>query len=114
MFAWILLTSWAWDQGIVMYDSTFTQVGQIKRGSSRWTLVQDVDNDGQNELLFTDSGNLVCYDTSAYAPTPRVRSDQVGYSERCTQAGVYTPPPGAPQPILKEEYPKNSSSNNYS
>jgi hypothetical protein len=105
----IITTSWAWNQGIVIYNSTYQQVGQIKRGSSRWTLVQDVDDDGQNELLFTDSNNLVCYDTSAYAPIPRVRSDQVGYSEKCNQAGVYVPPPGTPRPVLKEEYPTNRS-----
>jgi hypothetical protein len=105
----ILLTSWGWNQGIIIYNSTYTQVGQIKRGSSRWTLVQDIDNDGQNELIFQDSSNLIAYETSAYAPIPRVRTNMLGYSEKVTGAGVYTPPPGAPQPILKEESPKNGS-----
>jgi len=102
----ILLTTYG---GIHIYNSTYDKVEVLNQGSTRWTLVQDIDNDGQNELIFTDGENLFAYETSAYSPTPRVRTEQPGYSERNTGAGIYIPPPGAPQPILKEESPKNGS-----
>ena len=47
------------------------------------TLVQDVDQDGRNELIvLSGDGQLQCYDTSAYAPTPRVRTNVQLYSEQ--------------------------------
>jgi alkyl hydroperoxide reductase subunit AhpC len=97
-------------ESIKIYNETYDIVETINTVANRWTLVQDVDNDGQNELIITTGGNkLKCYDTSAYAPTPRVRTNSLGYSERNTGAGIYIPPPGAPQPILKEEFPANGS-----
>jgi len=73
-------------------------------------LVQDIDNDDQNELIVVDSGGrLYVYETSGYASTPSVRTNSQFYSERNLGAGVYVPLPGAPQPVLKEEYPANGS-----
>jgi len=96
---------------ITIYDHNYQIVGTINNGANRWTVVQDIDNDGQNELIVTQGGEgqLRAYETSAYSPTPRVRTGMYGYSERCTGAGIYIPPPGAPQPILKEEYPINGA-----
>jgi len=73
-------------------------------------LVQDIDNDGQNELIVISSAGIIrVYDTTANAPTPRVRTNSLYYSERNMGAGVYVPPPGAPQPILKETIPEDGA-----
>ncbi len=74
------------------------------------SLVQDVDNDGRNELLLISrTGTLRVYDTSAYTPSPEARGTSLFYSERRMGAGVYVPLPGAPQPIIKEVTPANQS-----
>jgi GR25 family glycosyltransferase involved in LPS biosynthesis len=74
------------------------------------TLVQDVDYDWQNELIvLAGNGALRCYDTSAYASVPRLRTNAQFYSERRASVGVYVPPPGAPQPIIKTMLPANNS-----
>jgi hypothetical protein len=99
-----------WSYGIRIYNGNYQLLETIPRTANRWTCVQDVDNDGQNELLFTDGNSRIeCWDTSTYAPTPRVRTGYEAYSERHTGAGVYIPPPGPSKPILKEEYPVNKS-----
>jgi hypothetical protein len=73
-------------------------------------LVQDVDHDWQNELIvLSGDGQLQCYDTSAYAPTTRVRTNVQLYSERRTGVGIYIPPPGAPQPIIKTVSPVDNA-----
>jgi hypothetical protein len=73
-------------------------------------LVQDIDNDWQNELIvLSGDGQLQCYETSAYAPTTRIRSNVQLYSEQRTGVGIYIPPPGAPQPIIKTVSPANDA-----
>ncbi len=73
-------------------------------------LVQDIDNDWQNEIIvLSGDGQLQCIDTSAYAPTTRVRSNVQLYSERRTGVGIYIPPPGAPQPIIKTVIPADEA-----
>ncbi|MBU0497916.1 MAG: VCBS repeat-containing protein, partial [Candidatus Thermoplasmatota archaeon] len=96
---------------ITIYNNNYQSIQTIIPGANRWTMVQDVDNDGQNELIVTrgSRGEIRVYDTSAYTPIPHVRTGMYGYSEKSTGAGVYTPPPGPPQPILKEESPKNGA-----
>ncbi len=92
-----------------IYDSNYDLIETIDIQGRR-TCVQDIDNDSQNELIIIqESGIIIVYDTSAYAPYPRVRTNNLYYSERRLNAGVYVPPPGPPQPILKDEYPKNDS-----
>ncbi|MDG6219485.1 MAG: DUF2341 domain-containing protein, partial [Candidatus Thermoplasmatota archaeon] len=92
--------------------TTFEVMDTINTGAIASTLVQDITGNGRNELiLISSSGTIKVYETSAYAPTPRVRTNSLYYSERNTGAGVYIPPPGAIQPILKEEYPVNNSMN---
>ncbi|MDD1763036.1 MAG: hypothetical protein LUQ59_12465, partial [Methanothrix sp.] len=74
------------------------------------TLVQDIDHDYQNELIVLSGiGQLRCYDTSAYSSLPRVRTASQLYGERRDSVGVYTPPPGAPQPIIKAISPANGA-----
>ena len=91
--------------------STYELIERIERGANGNTLVQDIDNDGQNELIVIEGvdGRLRVYDTSGYASNPKVRTNSHFYSERNMAAGVYVPLPGAPQPILKDEYPANES-----
>ncbi|HWR26852.1 MAG TPA: PA14 domain-containing protein, partial [Candidatus Thermoplasmatota archaeon] len=101
-----ILATW-WDK-LTIYNSTYQIVDTIDLPLQRCTLVQDIDNDGQNELVFVSENHLVAYETTVSAPTPRVRSVNAGYSERRTGAAVYIPPPGAPQPILKEASPNGS------
>jgi len=98
---------------IPIYDHTYTKIETISGASSiASNIVQDIDNDGQNELIVISSGGTIrAYDTSAYVPTPRVRTNSLYYSERNMGAGVYVPPPGAPQPILKEVSPADGSTN---
>jgi outer membrane protein assembly factor BamB len=95
-----------------IYDGvSYQRIETIPTGNAiDSTLVQDIDNDGQNELItISSSGFVKVYDTSAYAPTPRVRTNTLYYGEQSLGAGVYMPPIGAPQPIVKSEYPRNSS-----
>jgi predicted glutamine amidotransferase len=95
-----------------IYDGvSYQRIETIPTGNAiDSTLVQDIDNDGQNELITISSVGLVkAYDTSAYAPTPRVRTNALYYGEQALGAGVYIPPPGAPQPFIKDEYPVDSS-----
>lgn len=90
--------------------TTFSVMETINTSAIASTLVQDIDNDGQNELvIISGDGNLRAYDTSAYASTPRVRTNNQFYSERRLGAAVYIPPLGAPQPIIKAVVPKNGS-----
>jgi len=99
--------------GFRIFDGNYNLIENIT-GSNPIpaTLVQDVDNDGQNELIgISSTGLITVYDTSAYAPTPRVRTNNQLYSERRMGVGVYVPLPGAPQPFIKEEYPANESIN---
>ncbi|HJX05637.1 MAG TPA: MopE-related protein [Candidatus Nanoarchaeia archaeon] len=89
---------------IKIYDGSYNLVETITGANAiAQTLVQDIDDDGQNELIVTSylNGVIKVYETSAYAPTPRVRTNNQYYSERRLGVGVYIPPPGAPQPILK-------------
>ncbi|MCX6672064.1 MAG: class II glutamine amidotransferase, partial [Euryarchaeota archaeon] len=95
---------------IKIYNGTYELVETINTDAIAHTLVQDIDNDGQNELIIiTDLGVLKAYDTSAYAPTPRVRTNNQFYSERANAAGVYVPPAGAPQPIIKTVSPLDNA-----
>jgi hypothetical protein len=107
----IIATSSAPVHRVWIYDNNYDLLETIEGTAIASTLVADVDNDGQNELILISraEGNLRVYETSAYADSPPVRTTSNFYSERNLAAGVYVPPPGAPQPILKEEYPANES-----
>ena len=99
-------------RGVKIYNASGTLIETIinSPGGIDTTLVQDIDNDWQNELvILSGDGILQCYDTSAYAPTPRVRTNVQLNSERRTGVGIYIPPPGAPQPIIKTVSPLDSA-----
>lgn len=75
-------------------------------------VVQDVDGDGYNELLVTDSYNsttydarVYCFDTPARKPSLRPRSEVQFYSERRLGAAEYVAPPGSPNPIISATFP---------
>ncbi len=94
-----------------IYDGTYTLVETLDIGG-RTTLVQDIDGDGLNEfILLSESGLMRVYDTLAIAPTPRVRTNSLYYSERRMGAGIYTEPPSQKAPFIENELPSNNSIN---
>ncbi|MBN2368227.1 PGF-pre-PGF domain-containing protein [Candidatus Woesearchaeota archaeon] len=65
--------------------------------------VYDTDSDGYNEVVVAGyDGWLYVYDTPAETPNPAPRTWVQMYSEYRQGAAAYVPPPGAPQPIIKE------------
>jgi hypothetical protein len=101
---------------IIIYNSSYQEIERIK-GDGSWpvpyssySVVQDIDNDGQNELIGINyQGKIYVWDTGAYAPTPRVRTNNIDYSERRLGVAEYVRPPGAPQPIIKETTPEDDA-----
>jgi len=90
-----ILSGSVWEDGAYdIYDANYTNVGEITEGYGVYFVVQDVDNDGLNEVCGMSStvGNFSCYDTFAYAPIDYpVRTDTCHYSERRLATGVYIP-----------------------
>jgi len=97
----------------IIYDGNYQEIERINAvNTSPYSLVQDIDNDEQNELILINfDGEIKVYDTSAYAPTPRVRTNNLFYSERRTGVGEYVPLPGPPQPVIKGVYPVDTAIN---
>lgn len=67
-------------------NGKYTEVDRVMSGlawgTNSFTLLQDVDGNGLNELILTSmSGYVYAYDTPAPAPTPRARSNLQFYSE---------------------------------
>lgn len=79
-----------------IYDSTFSLVDTINY-AGYCTVVQDIDDDGKNEIIFLANNCMRVYDTLADAPEQPVRTDTPYYSERRLGAGVYVPPIGFPE-----------------
>jgi len=96
-------SDWKWDpddgsKGVKIYNQNYELIHTIHAAAIATTLVQDIDNDGLNELVIISSdGVLKAYETTAVAPTPRVRTDSLYYSERNMGVGVYVPPIGMSQ-----------------
>ncbi len=81
-------------------------------GASAFTLVQDIDNDGFNELVVTSSwGTTVCYNTPGITPDPRPRTENMFYSESRRGAAEYVPPPIPDMPTIHSEWPLDTSVN---
>ena len=80
---------------IRFYDNQY-QLIYILSGIPTYTsTVQDIDNDGLNELIsISGDGLLRVYDTLATASYPLPRTNTNHYSERNTRTGIYIPPPG--------------------
>jgi len=103
---------------IYSYDSnskTYMQRGDPVTGLNyvrAFTLVQDVDRDGYNELvLSSDSGMVYCYRTPARVSNPMVRSGLTFYSENKAGAAIYVSPAIPSQPVLRQESPVDRSVN---
>jgi len=93
-----------------VYDNQYNLIYTFQESSRALPLVQDIDNDGQNELiLLSGTGQVSVYETSAYTPTPKLRTNTLYYSERNLGVGVYVPPPGAPQPFALDPYPADGA-----
>ncbi|MEM1590047.1 MAG: DUF2341 domain-containing protein, partial [Candidatus Bathyarchaeia archaeon] len=87
-------------------------VSRLGWGCNAFTLVQDVDGDGLNELVVTSMGGTIyCFDTPAPTPTPRPRSGIQFYSEYRWGAAVYVAPPTPSKPVIKNENPLDGSLN---
>jgi hypothetical protein len=81
-------------------------------GASAFTLVQDIDNDGRNELVVTSSwGVTACFDTLGITSNPRPRTENMFYSESRRGAAEYVAPPTPDQPTLNSEWPLDTSVN---
>jgi predicted glutamine amidotransferase len=81
-------------------------------GANSFTLVQDVDGDGYNELVVSSySANVYCYDTPAPASTPKIRSNLQFFSEYKRGAAEYVSPPGPPAPQISEPSPLDGATN---
>lgn len=96
-----------------VYNQNFQEVDNITLGSSdpsAFTLVQDVDGDGYNELLMTSrSGTVYCYGTPALALNPSPRSNVAFYSEYRLGVAEYVEPPGPKAPQIRAPSPVNSA-----
>jgi hypothetical protein len=98
----------------VKINNTYSNVFSISglSGASAFTLVQDVDGDGLNELIVSSlSANLYCYDTIAQAPSHRARSNLQFYSEYKRGVSEYVLPPGPQAPIISEPTPSDGAKN---
>jgi len=100
---------------IRVFDNQYQQIGSISGVNSRGSIVQDVDDDGLNELVMISVGGTVrVYDTLAVASYPLPRTNTHHYSERNARAGVYIPPPGVSSvnylPTITNPNPVNGSS----
>jgi hypothetical protein len=92
--------------------SVVQHIANIPYAGSAFTLVQDVDGDGYNELIVTGtSGTVLCYDTLAKSPTPRVITMNQFYSLRRCGYAEYVPPLIPSKPVLRNEYPMDASLN---
>ena len=94
---------------VSIYNQSYQLVEKVPTKALAHTIVQDIDNNGRNELILIWQGTIKVYDTSGIAPEKLPRTNSQFYSERRTGAAVYIPPPGAPQPIIKETLPSNRS-----
>ncbi len=80
------------------------------RELNNFTCLQDVDDDGLNELIVTSGwGWVYCLDTPSQAPTPRVRSEVQFYSEYRLGVAEYVEPPIPTAPVVVEEKPVDKS-----
>lgn len=76
--------------GTKIYDRSYSVIASLPYASA--SVVQDIDGDGYNEIIFLRDNSILVYDTLAEASFPRVRTDTPFYSERRANAGVYIAP----------------------
>jgi hypothetical protein len=75
--------------------TTYDLIETIYGGWGANTILQDIDGDGYNELLFNCclNGSIVAFDTMTPVPNQRLRSDVPHYGEYAQKAGVFCPYP---------------------
>jgi len=89
----------AWGSRIKVYDGNYTEIYSLNgTQSNAGILVQDIDRDGLNEIVFVGNKDITAYDTEAQASTPNVRTNSLYFSERNCGTGIYVPPPGENTP----------------
>jgi hypothetical protein len=98
---------------IRIYDHQYQLIESITGSNPiAATIVQDIDNDGKNELIVISfAGLITVYDTSAYTPEKRVRTNTQLFSEKRLGAAVYEPLSGPLNPVIKEIMPVNTAIN---
>jgi len=71
------------------------EIPESQQPSAYGATVQDIDNDGFNELVtIAYNGQINVWRTTGIADHPLPRTNTNHYSERNTRTGVYIPPPG--------------------
>ena len=79
-----------------------------------YAVVQDIDNDGRNEIVYqTSAYRVYAYDTPGLTPNPPPRSEVQYYNERRTGAAEYVPPvfDDRTAPIVSNPYPSKEATN---
>jgi len=118
-----ILSGGSWvDAYMDIYDSSYDNVDEIGSNPEiNWCygpyfIVQDVDDDGLNELCIFGGGksatnyhNFSCYDLLTEVNSPQVRTDTTYYSERRQAAGIYIPKIGG-KCVLSSESPSDGAS----
>ncbi|RKX40932.1 MAG: hypothetical protein DRP23_01915, partial [Thermotogae bacterium] len=91
---------------VYVYDNgSYTQVEEVTglNGARAFTIVQDVDDDGLNEIIVPSSKYVYCFDTPAKAATPLYDTTSQEYGGRRTGA------PEPQTPDLRAELPRDKS-----
>lgn len=77
-----------------------------------FTLVQDLDGDGYNELVVSTWGGYVyCFNTPGPASSQKPRTGLQFYSERRCGVAEYVPPFTPSAPVLRDEQPQDATVN---
>ena len=90
------------DEGVYVFDSSYDLISSVNvtelpggsRGTLNYAVVQDIDNDGYNELIVSSQDcRVYAFDTPAPTSSLRPRSEVQFYSEYRRGAAEYVPPP---------------------
>jgi hypothetical protein len=81
---------------LLIFDNQYNLLQNITSLNNQlgYPIVQDIDDDGLLELVvIQNNGDVRAYDTSAAAPSQRIRSEVTYFGEKRTGAAVYEPAP---------------------
>jgi hypothetical protein len=110
----IAVTDGDYVNDVYIYNKTFEIVDQITglRAVNSFTLVQDVDDNGLNELILTSEwGDVYCFETAGVSPAEGIDSHKQFYSIYKQGAADYVSAPVPSRPFLSEELPLDNSLN---